>query len=698
MTPKTRIAKSLQTILIILTLAECSLTATAETPRYLYALSQNSTVLINAVTKKTGVLRSLGYAPVPGSGAVAMALHPSGAFLYVANAGSNDVAAFSVSGSNGQLTFLGPNVPAGVSPSAITIDPRGQFVYVCDALSNDVFSYAINAQNGMLMPIFSVPTGGQNPASLVIDPTNTYLFVANKGSNNIAVFILNQGTMQPLQTLQTGTGPAALAMYRSGQFVYAVNEGSDNISAYALSPASGLWNPISGNFTTGAAPLSLAFTPSGTTLYVANSGSNNLSYYTVNGGSGALTPAKKKVPAGTTPSWVGVDPSGTFIFVANVGSGDVESYQVGGNGTLKQKVVTQMGPIQMATAVVGVGPVIFEPVSAYVMDYDSGGIQAFTVNPKNGKLTAVGSEAPGAQSPEGIAVDYLGRFAYEISQRSEYISGYTIDPTTWGLTPTSPATFLAEGYLNSIAIDPSGRFLFASVSTQDSNTISVYAIDQSTGVLTDIMDASTAAFFTGLATDPWGRFLFAVSEGNGNVGSISVFAINAVNGTLTPLSSTSLTGDPGAIAVSLVDGHLFAYVTNGGQTVDAFSINPVTGALSWISYSSTPPYPGSIAADPLGRFLYVTASVNGAASGYILEYSIDPTSGDLASVGTVSMNSWLAGIAVDISGHFIYVANPFGGDILVYSIDQTTGALTQTSKSGLPDGEPVEVALYGKWY
>jgi len=689
--------------------AASSPSAEGEAPRYFYALSQHSTVLINAVTPKTGVLRSLGYAPVPGVGAVAMALHPSRAFLYVANSGSNDVAAFSVNAVNGQLTPIGPNVPAGVSPRAITIDPLGHFVYVCDASSNDVFSYSINVNDGSLTPVFSIPAG-QGPASLVIDPTETYLFAANSDSNNISVFTLNSGTMTLLQTLSAGTAPVALAMHPSGQFVYAVNKDSNNISAYALSPASGLWNPIADNISTGTAPLSLALTPSGSTLYVANSGSNNLSYYTVNESTGALTPARKKAPAGTTPSWVGVDPTGTFIFVANVGSGDVGDYHIEDNGKPMPKGDTQMGLIKMAATVVGIS-LTFTPVSGYVTDDNYNGVQAFV--PSSDGIAPIafvgclpgpwcvadGNEVQADVGPSVVAVDYLGRFAYVANTFGGDVSGYTTDPNFyWALTPTNPSTFQAGSLPGGVVIDVSGRFVY--VTNGASGTVSAYKINQSNGNLTHIQNATTGAAPGGIATDPWGRFLYTA---NGD-GGISTFKMSATNGTLTPVPSNPTTGpSPSGIAVADVDGRLYAYVTDDGTSppfsqgsVYCYSVNPMTGALTLISQIATGDDPYAIAIDPSGRFAYVT----NAADYTISEYKINQATGSLTAVGTAGtpFTYGLYGIAVDISGQVAYVAE--GTCILVYNIDQTTGVLTLNADYNqvILNGYYRGIALYGTWY
>ncbi|MCK7466825.1 MAG: lactonase family protein [Desulfosudis oleivorans] len=72
-----------------------------------------------------------------------------------------------------------------------------------------------------------------------------------------------------------------------------------------------------------------------------------------------------------------------------------------------------------------------------------------------------------------------GKFAYVANRSSNTISVYAIDQTTGALTA---GTAVATGTNpDSVTIDPSGRFAYAA--NYNSNTISVYTIDQITGDL-----------------------------------------------------------------------------------------------------------------------------------------------------------------------------------------------------------------------
>ena len=97
-----------------------------------------------------------------------MAMGPRAAFAYVANRGSNDVSAYSIS-SNGALTPVpGSPFPAGLGPLSVAVDPMAKFAYVANIDSNDISAYSI-ASNGALTPVPGSPFRARvKPASVAI--------------------------------------------------------------------------------------------------------------------------------------------------------------------------------------------------------------------------------------------------------------------------------------------------------------------------------------------------------------------------------------------------------------------------------------------------------------------------------------------------------------------------------------------------
>jgi YVTN family beta-propeller protein len=77
--------------------------------------------------------------------------------------------------------------------------------------------------------------------------------------------------------------------------------------------------------------------------------------------------------------------------------------------------------------------------------------------------------------------------------------------------------------------------------------------------------------------------------------------------------------------------------------------------------------------DPSGKFAYAANYGDNTIS----VYTIDQTTGALTAVGTaVAAGTGPTSVTVDPSGKFAYAANYGSNTISVYTIDQTTGALT----------------------
>ena len=91
-------------------------------------------------------------------------------FVYVANAGSNNVSAYSI-GPNGALTpVAGSPFPAGSDPRSLAVDLFRRFVCVANALSNNVSVYRIGANGGLTLVAGSPFPAGSDPRSLAFSP------------------------------------------------------------------------------------------------------------------------------------------------------------------------------------------------------------------------------------------------------------------------------------------------------------------------------------------------------------------------------------------------------------------------------------------------------------------------------------------------------------------------------------------------
>jgi YVTN family beta-propeller protein len=200
-------------------------------------------------------------------------------------------------------------------------------------------------------------------------------------------------------------------------------------------------------------------------------------------------------------------------------------------------------------------------------------------------------------------------------------------------------------------------------------------------------DGSTAAPSPDNSAPPPNNVAGFAYVANADSNNVSAFTIDATTGALTSIGAAAAAGSsPRSVTVD--PSGKFAYVANiGGPAgipglVSAYTINAATGALSEIagspfedgSYQSM-----SVTVAPSGKIAYVanTGGVFNSVSGSVSTYTINATTGALTSIdAAVAAGSGPRSVTVDPSGKFAYVANSGSNDISAYTINATTGALT----------------------
>ncbi|MGA7092411.1 MAG: beta-propeller fold lactonase family protein, partial [Candidatus Cybelea sp.] len=92
---------------------------------------------------------------------------------------------------------------------------------------------------------------------------------------------------------------------------------------------------------------------------------------------------------------------------------------------------------------------------AYVANYGSNDVSAYTINATSGALTPVtGSPFGAGTQAYDVAIDPDGKFAYVTNYGSNNVSAYTINATSGALTPVTGSPFGAGIQSLGIAVDP----------------------------------------------------------------------------------------------------------------------------------------------------------------------------------------------------------------------------------------------------
>jgi 6-phosphogluconolactonase (cycloisomerase 2 family) len=357
---------------------------------------------------------------------------------------------------------------------------------------------------------------------------------------------------------------------------------------------------------------------------------------------------------------------------------------------------------------------------AFVTNQGSNNVSGYTLNIASGSLNALPfSPFTTGFNPVSIAPDPLGRFVYTVASG---VWAYTINRSTllsvvrnsgsYPVVPTlSAVDFHSAGTQpNSLAVDPTGRFVY--VAASGSKNIWAYTISASTGALTLIpgspFPTGSSASPTAITVDPTGRFAYSTNTDQ-NVAAnntISAYSIDSMTGALTPIPGSPFpTGSPAQASFVTVDPTgRFAYSANADRnvaaknTISGYAIDGTTGALSPVpgspfatpSISGAIDFPISIAVEPTGRVAYVA----NAFSNTVSAYSIDATTGTLSPVAgsPFATGSSPFSVAVDPTGHFAYVANLGSNSISGYTVNTTAGALSPVAGSPFGAGSgPIQI-------
>jgi 6-phosphogluconolactonase (cycloisomerase 2 family) len=547
-----------------------------------------------SIDATTGALTPLANSPytyAAGNNFMALAMDPSGKFLFMTDAVNNVVLTYAINAVG--VPLPGTAAATGLSPWGAAVDASGRYAYVANSGANSISAYSINASTGTLTPIDADGslTGVQNfasgitPVFLAFNPAGDTLYVANVGNATISAFRLDSSTGALAHVVgspfSVGVNLYGIAVDPSGKFLYTADSSDNKVTLYSIDAATGAivkTSRISARkapgaiaFSSGSAPVT--YTPKA--VYVANSWGNSISQFTVgaDGSLSAMAPAT--VGTGATPVALATDLTGTYLYAAGSTAQTVSMYSLSGSGTLT--------PLASPTISVGADHVTIDPARkyAYVANTVGNNVGQFHIlnnGELSGMITPTVNLGVGHQ-PLATAVDPSGRFAYVVAQGNT-IYQFGID-ATGALTALAPATVAASGFARAMAIHPNG--LHAYVANYNDNTISQYNI-AATGTLT-AMSTPTVATGNGpfaMAVDQTGRYLYVTSTPGWMV---SQYAIG-VDGSLSPLTpaTIALGALPGGLAVD-VSGK-YAYVA-AGNAVRQFRIGS-DGTLTDMPTPSVP--------------------------------------------------------------------------------------------------------------
>jgi 6-phosphogluconolactonase len=317
-------------------------------------------------------------------------------------------------------------------------------------------------------------------------------------------------------------------------------------------------------------------------------------------------------------------------------------------------------------------------------------------------------------NPSFLTISPNHRFLYAVSEdplsvgppldHASYVSAFAIDSTTGKLRllNTVPSGGTSTCF---ISMDKTGKYVL--MANFGSGSVSVVQVkeDGSLGNLVSFIQNVGHSVNPAIQMEPHPHSILVSPDNHYAIVSdlgtdkVLIFRFDAATGMLSPPEPPSVSVYPGGGPrhFTFDPAGKFGYqLSEMSGVVDVFAWDASKGSLTGIQRAQTMPHDflginhsGEIEIHPSGKFLYEsnrrTMSETEGAPDTIGVFSID-SKGILAPVeqsltGGVMPRSF----AIDPTGKYLLAANQVSNNVVVYSIDSTTGRLSNTGKEIMVD-------------
>jgi len=330
-------------------------------------------------------------------------------------------------------------------------------------------------------------------------------------------------------------------------------------------------------------------------------------------------------------------------------------------------------------------------------DAKSKGIYRCELDVKAGTLGNVELAAE-TSSPSFLAVRPGDKFLYAVGESVRLegkdvgaLDAFTLDPKTGKLGKLNQASSGGGGPCF-VTVDRSGANVLAANYGGGSVCCLHLKADGSLGPMTAFVQHKGSSADKGRQEGPHAHSInlspdnrFAVAADLG-LDKLLVYKFDADKGTLTPNDPPSFSTAPGAGPrhFAFHPNGKWAYVINEmGMTLEALNYDAEKGSFSELQTVSTLPKGATgkdfstaeVVVHPSGKFVY--GSNRGQNS--IVGFRIDPRDGKLSLIGHQGEGiKTPRNFNIDPTGTFLIVANQDGASLVMFRIDQTSGELKPT--------------------
>lgn len=278
----------------------------------------------------------------------ALTLSQDHRWLFVVNAGSNDISTFRLS--NGGAQLVNRISSRGVTPVSVT--SRGNLVYVVNAGDGKVVGFHVN-ENGQLSAISGgvsrLSRTGVAPGEISFNPEGDTLYVSEKNTNRISVYSLDASgaISNRIWIASPGATPFGFAFGRRGKLFVSEAQGGvaggSTVSSYLTGDDGYPWVISAAVPTFQTAACWVGTTWDGKFAYTGNAGSDTITGYRVFDG-GQLSILNSRGVSGRMPAGAGAVDLATdasHLYVLGNKLGLIVSYDIDADGNLRRSYIAR---------------------------------------------------------------------------------------------------------------------------------------------------------------------------------------------------------------------------------------------------------------------------------------------------------------------------------------------------------------------
>jgi YVTN family beta-propeller protein len=320
-----------------------------------------------------------------GSPTKAVTVSPDGATAYAISPEADQVVPVDLN----TLASLA-SIPVGDEPWAVAVHPAGTFIYVANRLSGDVSVVDILPGSGSLHEVVATMNVGAEPVDIVVTPDGDRVIVANWGSDDLSIIDTDESSASfhnVIGTVRTGTPTRTVTVSPDGGRVYV---GTDD--GYLVMGT--LDYGVIGRVTTGTGTKTLTVTPDGTLLVLLDV-TGGITIYDIAPGSETENQVIASVRTGSGAKTATVSPDGALLYVVMNENDTIQIFNLEVDSSIGVLGTQAVRPIEflMLVATITAGE---NPEDLSFVGGDTGG---FVVsNSGDNTMTVYGGFTPGILS------------------------------------------------------------------------------------------------------------------------------------------------------------------------------------------------------------------------------------------------------------------------------------------------------------